>query len=236
MPIRADISIIDPTTPGQIAGVDSSGRLKVTGSLTPSGTQDVNIAQVAGATVDTGHGTAAGALRVELPTDGTGVVIPAGNVAAGASDSGNPIKAGGVARTANASALTDGQRSNVITDSQGRPIVTIGTARELVSHATTTIASSTSETTIIAATSGEHHDILSLVITNASATIPVTVTIKDSTAGTTRMIFDLAAAGGIVVNPARAIPQLAATNNNWTATLSVNTVTVDIFAMWQKEL
>lgn len=38
------------------------------------GTEDVNIAQVAGATVATGHGTAAGALRVELPTDGTGVV------------------------------------------------------------------------------------------------------------------------------------------------------------------
>lgn len=35
---------------------------------------DVNLAQVAGATVATGHGTAAGALRVELPTDGTGVV------------------------------------------------------------------------------------------------------------------------------------------------------------------
>lgn len=33
-----------------------------------------NIAQVAGATVQTGHGIAAGSLRVELPTDGTGVV------------------------------------------------------------------------------------------------------------------------------------------------------------------
>jgi len=47
-------------------------------------TQDVNIAQVAGATVDTGHGTAAGALRVELPTDGTGVVgLSAGQASIG---------------------------------------------------------------------------------------------------------------------------------------------------------
>lgn len=35
---------------------------------------NVNIAKVAGAVVATGHGTAAGSLRVELPTDGTGKV------------------------------------------------------------------------------------------------------------------------------------------------------------------
>lgn len=36
--------------------------------------QDVNLAQVAGVATATGHGLAAGAVRVELPTDGTGVV------------------------------------------------------------------------------------------------------------------------------------------------------------------
>jgi hypothetical protein len=41
----------------------------------------VNLNQVGGTAVATGHGTAAGALRVELPTDGTGVV----GLAAGAS-------------------------------------------------------------------------------------------------------------------------------------------------------
>lgn len=38
------------------------------------GTQSTNIAQVGGATVATGSGTAAGTIRVELPTNGTGVV------------------------------------------------------------------------------------------------------------------------------------------------------------------
>jgi hypothetical protein len=53
----------------------------VTGTVTANqGTANAtpwneNLAQVAGATVATGHGTAAGALRVELPTDGTGVVV-----------------------------------------------------------------------------------------------------------------------------------------------------------------
>lgn len=53
---------------------DLLGNARVTGSFTPSGTGDVNLTQVAGASVATGHGTAAGAIRVELPTDGTGVV------------------------------------------------------------------------------------------------------------------------------------------------------------------
>ncbi len=35
---------------------------------------DVNLTEVAGAAVAQGHGTAAAALRVELPTDGTGVI------------------------------------------------------------------------------------------------------------------------------------------------------------------
>lgn len=39
-----------------------------------AGSTSTNLTQVNGATVATGHGTAAGALRVELPTDGTGVV------------------------------------------------------------------------------------------------------------------------------------------------------------------
>ncbi len=39
-----------------------------------SGNQAVNLAQVAGASTATGSGTASGALRVELPTNGTGVV------------------------------------------------------------------------------------------------------------------------------------------------------------------
>lgn len=41
---------------------------------TPGGTQDVNLTKVAGAAVNTGSGTAAGSIRVELPTNGTGVV------------------------------------------------------------------------------------------------------------------------------------------------------------------
>lgn len=53
--------------------VGNDGTLYVN-STAGGGTQDVNLTKVGGATVATGHGTAAGTIRVELPTDGTGVV------------------------------------------------------------------------------------------------------------------------------------------------------------------
>lgn len=62
-----------------IQGIASMTAVKVDGSavtqpVSISGNQAVNLAQVAGASTATGHGTASGAIRVELPTDGTGVV------------------------------------------------------------------------------------------------------------------------------------------------------------------
>ena len=62
-----------PVPVGQAQNVVTLG----TGSNTIgalSANQSVNLAQVAGATTATGHGTASGSIRVELPTDGTGVV------------------------------------------------------------------------------------------------------------------------------------------------------------------
>lgn len=63
-----------------------AGTLTVSGTVTttPPSNASTNLAQVAGATTATGHGTASGALRVELPTDGTGVVgLVAGAAAIG---------------------------------------------------------------------------------------------------------------------------------------------------------
>jgi hypothetical protein len=60
---RAIVGVIeDATTRGQRAAVSSAGALSS------------NLTQVAGATISQGNGTAATAIRVALPTDGTGVV------------------------------------------------------------------------------------------------------------------------------------------------------------------
>lgn len=105
---------------------------------------------------------------------------------------------------------------------------------ELQSTTNTHIVNTTSETTIIAANTTKNIDILCFVVTNATATA-VTVTLKDSIAGTTVAIFNIAASGGMVLSlPAGSpIPQTAAVNNAWTVTLSSGSVTVDIFTIWQ---
>ena len=54
--------------------VQYGSTVPVSGTITPSGTQDVNLKQVGGSNTATGNGTAAGSIRVALPTDGTGVV------------------------------------------------------------------------------------------------------------------------------------------------------------------
>lgn len=105
---------------------------------------------------------------------------------------------------------------------------------ELQSTTATHIVNTTAETTIVAANATKNVDILCLVITNATATA-VTVTLKDSLAGNTVGVFNIAASGGMVLSlPAGSpIPQTAVVNSVWTVTLSSGSVTVDIFAMWQ---
>jgi hypothetical protein len=65
--VTGNVTVIQPTGTNLHVVVDS-------GSITPSGTQDVNLLNVAGNPVSQGHGTAATAIRVELPTDGNGTV------------------------------------------------------------------------------------------------------------------------------------------------------------------
>lgn len=83
-----------------------------------------NITQVAGSNIATGHGTAAGSVRVELPTDGTGVVgqggtwtVQPGNTANTTPWAVNPTKVNGVAISTGAGATGTGtQRVGVAQD------------------------------------------------------------------------------------------------------------------------
>lgn len=69
---------ISPGSTAKVVLIDTSGNpYTAAGS---SGAQDVNLTKVAGANVSQGHGTAATALRVELPTDGTGVIASVGTI------------------------------------------------------------------------------------------------------------------------------------------------------------
>ena len=63
---------------------------------------------------------------VGLESGGSSTVTAAGNVASGATDSGNPVKVGGVYNST-LPTFTTGQRADLQTDSNGRLIVTQGT-------------------------------------------------------------------------------------------------------------
>lgn len=158
-----------------------------------------------------------------------------GNVANAASDSGNPVKIGGVGHTANPTAVTDGQRVDAMFDKLGKQ-VTVGALRDLKAVQKTTITSSTSETTIITAAASTFHDVYSIIISNTSATV-VDVTIKDATAGTTRAIITVPAddVRGFTLPVDSAIPQASA-NNNWTATCGASVASVEITALYVKNL
>jgi len=77
-------------------------------------------------------------------------------------------------------------------------------------------------------------DLYSLIIANTSATA-CNVTIKDATAGTTRMILACPAGDtrGFTVPVDSAIPQ-ATVNTNWTATCSASVASIEITALYVK--
>jgi hypothetical protein len=107
----------------------TNARAVLTGT---DGRLSANLAQVAGATVATGNGTAAGALRVALPTDGTGVVGLAAGVAVigslAANQSTNVAQINGVAVTmGNGTSGTGVQRVTIASDSTGTVTANLGT-------------------------------------------------------------------------------------------------------------
>jgi hypothetical protein len=70
--ISQKVAVCDPGYTSRCIKPDTNGAVPVTGSLTPSGTQDTNLKQVNGATVNVGPGAAGtGTQRVTTSTDST---------------------------------------------------------------------------------------------------------------------------------------------------------------------
>ncbi len=159
----------------------------------------------------------------------------AGDVAHDGADSGNPVKVGGQARTTNPTAVADADRSNFITDKLGKQVV-VNSIRDLKGVQKTTITSSTGETTIITSVSSVFLDLYGLIVANTSATA-TSVTIKDASSGTTRIILRVPAGDtrGFMLTESAAIPQASATNN-WTATCADSVASIEITALYVKNL
>lgn len=159
----------------------------------------------------------------------------AGDVASGSSDSGNPQKIGGVGHTANPTAVTDGQRVNGIFDKLGKQIC-VGAIRELKGNQQTSISASTSETTIVTAVASTFLDLYGLVLANTGATT-TKVSIRDDTAGTVRMIFEVPTleTRGFMLPVDSAVTQTAV-NKNWTAQCASSTTALEVTALFVKNI
>jgi hypothetical protein len=158
-----------------------------------------------------------------------------GNVAHDGVDSGSPNKIGGQARTTNPTAVADADRVNFIADKLGKQVV-VNSIRDLKGVQKTTITSSTAETTIITSVASTFLDLYGLIIANTSATA-TSVTIKDATSGTTRAIIRVPAGDtrGFMLTESAAIPQAAVTNN-WTATCADSVASIEITALYVKNI
>lgn len=98
----------------------------------------------------------------------------------------------------------------------------------------TAITSSVAETTIVTAIAATYLDVYCLIVSNSSASA-TTVTIKNATAGSTRLVLQVPAGDvrGFAV-PAEAAMKQNAVNNNWTATCGTSVASVYVTALYIK--
>jgi hypothetical protein len=158
-----------------------------------------------------------------------------GDVASGSSDSGNPLKIGGLAKTVNPTAVADGQRVNGTFDKQGK-LIAVGAIRQLKGVQKTSITTTTETTVVTAGGANVFNDVYAIVVTNKSATA-VFVDFKDATAGTTRLTLAAPASDtrGFTVPVDSAMVQAVAANN-WTATVSSAVTSIEITMLYVANL
>lgn len=191
---------------GQIAlasGGNTVGTVSVNSMPAVTGTVNVNLVQVAGGTA--------------ITSGVTGSQAVGGDTANAASDAGNPVKIGGVGKTANPTAVSDGQRVNALFDKLGKQVV-VGAVRDLKGKQFTTIYTSTGTTTVVTAVASTFLDVYGCIVTNrASASNLVTFT--DSANGSAVFSFEVPATDtrGFMLPVDSAIP-MASSGNIWQAT------------------
>lgn len=198
-------SIADPVVASGASGTVESYLRTIKDSAVSTTPSTVNITQVAGATVAQGHGTAATALRVELPTDGTGLVNVAqataanlnaqvqGAAASGFSVSGNPLLSGCRAATAAPTAVTDGQAVAAFCGAEGKQIMLPYSIKELAVRGSTGATTGASQVSIIASAGGSLKNYITAI---QCANIGATTSILTFTDAAATVLINPAGGGG----------------------------------------
>ena len=159
-------------------------------------------------------------LPVTFGGSGAGDLEVQGDVAQYSTDSGNPVKVGGVGHNALIANVADGQRVNAMFDLFGRQITVPQGPRDIVTDATTTINNSTSETTVLAAINSVYLDLVTVWVANTSNSA-VRVDFRDTTGGSVRFSLYIPAGDMRGFTPQVPVKQ-SNWNTNWTAQSSAS--------------
>lgn len=215
-------AVLDTAIP---AGTNNIGDVDVLSlPAIPAGTN--NIGDVDIASIAAGDNNIGNVDIVTMPD-----VTCVGKAAHDAAISGNPVRIGARAYNTSITSVAADDTVDLIADKQGSLIVTPVKPREFIRTQVTNITNTTETTIVTAGGAGVFNDIVGMIITNNSD-VQATCTIKDSTAGTTRLKFLVPARGGVVFQPCTPLAQQAAANNNWTATMGTTATATDISVVY----
>lgn len=174
---------------------------------------------------------------VTLVSGGLTSTIVVGSVVADAVDDGSaPVQGGGIARTANPTAVAGNDVVKSTHDDLGRQVMRPVQVRDLMATAYATLTNGT-ETTLLAASAGSFHDLVYIMGSNSSDAA-VTVDIRPVTAGNVVMTLGIPAYGTAGVACPVPYPQSASdTGNNWTADMGdITGTTVYLSGLFTREV
>lgn len=165
---------------------------------------------------------------VSLPTLATLTTLTGGGIAHDGADSGNPVKIGGKAFTADPTPVASADRADLYVDTVGKIVNTPLAPRNLVGQGNITLTNTTETTVIAALGASVFTDISTIIVANTSAT-GVRVDFRDATAGTVRHSVWIPATTTIECNfDDCPLKQTTAANGPWTAQLSASVTDVRI--------
>ena len=235
--LDTDLDSLNGTTIAVGSGVANAGTLRVIQALDAVSsinvsTQDislgvfqasgfassVNILQLAGTGTAVNSGVAGdGVLRIVHVTDVGTSAEATGNVAHDGVDSGNPVKIGGVARTANPTAVASGDRADLFVDDVGRPVMQLYQVRDLIATASVQLDNAV-ETTLLAGAASTFHDLIEISFSNGTASAH-SVALRSATAAGVVKTFRMPANDTRSFTFPASVPQNAAADA-WTAAIT----------------
>lgn len=171
-------------------------------------------------------------------TGSSGTTVVVGNVLSDASDTGDaPVKVGGIARTANPTAVGAGDMVSASFDDVGRVVTYPYQVRDLVSTAlaaTSTLA----EVALLAGVAATFHDLIQITLSNNS-NVAVRINLRDATAGGIIKTFDIPATNTINTTFPTPVPQNVAADT-WTiqnaGSGDISTTDVTVSALFIKNV